>query len=213
MIILKGIRANWLKVVVPEVDEESGKETYKMTVIVPKTDVTNLALIKQEFENGKATAIANPTKFGEKAKILKFDTLKDGDSEEAKLSKYNQPNEGNYFFTVKNSHQPLIIGPNCKPLEDLTLLYSGMYCNVKLSTSPWSYKGKCGVSYYLDAIQYIDASGINLGGGRVSADGFEHLEDSALEEEPDVAFVPQPKAQVKPKPQKLETSDSDWNSI
>ena len=179
MLVLKNVRLNWLKVIVPDVDE-NGKETYSCTVIVPKSDEVQLSALKTEFLKAKKIAIE---KFGEKATKIAFDILKDGDSDDAKLSKYNTPNLESFFFTAKNNSQPLIIGPKCTPLDDASKLYSGMYANVKVNAGSWTFKGKIGVSYYLEAIQYINDKGENLGGSKPSADGFEHLEDEALGED------------------------------
>ena len=175
MIVLKNCRLNWVKLVDGETDEK-GNVTYTAQVIIPKTEKAQIELIKGEFINAKKAAVE---KYGEKAKNIKFDLLKDGDSEEMMASKYNEPNIGAYTFKVKNKNQPMMVGKNGKEMQDLTQFYSGVYVNIKINAGTWEFKGKPGISFYVQVVQF-HKDGENLGGSKVNLDGFDIEDDAYL---------------------------------
>ena len=67
-----------------------------------------------------------------------------------------------------------VVGPDLLPLEDVNAIGNGTTANVRLRSFEWTFSGKKGVGFRLDAIQVVKLNTYAGGGGAM--EGFEVLE-------------------------------------
>ena len=153
------VRASFVNVFEPRMNELSGKEEYSMMLILPKSDKATVSAINAA---AKAAAMA---KFQGKIPKNARHPLRDGDDLDS-LPDSLDPDvvEGCYFFNVKSTrYQPGVVDQKLQPVIDEKDFMSGDYCHVSLNAYAYSQKGNQGVSLGLRNVQVV-AKGEPLGG-------------------------------------------------
>lgn len=169
-IVTGKVRATFVNVFEPRVNELSGQEEYSLQILIPKTDKETLSAIKgavEEAANAKWPK-KRPAKF-------RF-PLRDGDApEEAEGTEKYPERAGHFFVNVKSKFAPQIVDRQRAPVVDRSEFQSGDYCRVSLNAYPYDMKGNCGVSLGLQNIQ-VWCKGEPLGGaGARAEDQFSEL--------------------------------------
>lgn len=150
---------------------------FSVAVLIKKSDVETLKLLKLAIENAKAAGITkNGAKWGQgKLKM----PLRDGDSpEENKGEEFH----GHYFFNCNSKSKPTIVDTKMNPITSEDDIYSGCFARVSVNFYAFDQSGSKGVACGLNNVQKI-RDGERLGGGKTDAfEEFEALEADAAEE-------------------------------
>lgn len=151
-------------------DGEEGK--FSVVLLIPKSDTKTLNAMQAAYD--AAAEQGKSTKFGGSIPKNLVDTRHDGD-EEADLEK-NPEYAGHIYVSVSSNTQPGIVDKQVNPILDPTEVYSGCYARAEIVAAPFEYKGKKGVSFYLNHVQKM-AEGESLTGRTSAEDAFEPIED------------------------------------
>ena len=148
---------------------------FSCTILIPKSDTVTLGKIKTAqkaaAENGKST------KFDGKIPANLNSTMHDGD-EEADLER-NPEYAGHYYMAMSSKTRPGVVDSNLNAVLDPTSVYSGCYARVSINAFPYNSKGKKGVSFGLNHVQFL-ADGEPLDGRTRAKDDFADASDSLL---------------------------------
>lgn len=82
---------------------------------------------------------------------------------------------GGHFISASNKYKPFVVDRKAQPIEDAALVYPGCWCQVHLNAYAWDYKGKWGVSFSLEAVQFV-RDDERLDGRKAPTDVFKPLE-------------------------------------
>lgn len=172
-------RFSYVHVDTPRVNKESGKETYGMAVLIPKTDTETLQLVEQAVENALQDGIG---KFGGKIPprgALKL-PLRDGD-----IERDDPVYAGHYFINANANvdHQPQLLklsGGKAVPAQAGDV-YSGAYGLVTLEFFAYSTNGNKGVGAGLGNVLKL-RDGDSLSGGATAEDDFGDIAPTAASE-------------------------------
>lgn len=170
------VRASYVNVFRPKLNELNGKDEFSMVVLIPKDDERTL----QKLREVETAAIER--KFGDKAPPKLRSMLRDGDTDDTYGGREGY--EGHYFARVKSDRQPGVVDRNMNPIIDEKDFRSGDYCRVSLNAYAYDAKGNRGVSLGLENVQKL-RSGDPLGGASRPEDDFEALDDNEFETESD----------------------------
>lgn len=149
------VRASYVSVFNPRLNDLSGKEEYSMMLLIPKTDTATVEKIKNEI-NG-----ALREKFGTKPPASWRNPLRDGDKEgdggvPDGTPAGAEPYGGHYFMNVKSNQKPGVVDANLNPIIDSSEFVSGDYCRVSLNAYAYDAKGNKGVSFGLGNVQVME---------------------------------------------------------
>ena len=140
---------------------------YSCTILIPKSDTVTLGKIqaaqKAAAENGKST------KFDGKIPANLNLTLHDGDVE-ADLER-SPEYAGHFYMAMSSKTRPGVVDANLNAVLDPTTVYSGCYARVSINAFAYNAKGKKGVSFGLNNVQFV-ADGPSLGGRTRAEDDF-----------------------------------------
>ncbi|CAB0518986.1 MULTISPECIES: DUF2815 family protein [Corynebacterium] len=173
------VRFSYVHVDTPRVNKDSGKESYSMSILIPKTDTETLSLIEQAVENALQEGIG---KFGGKIPprgALKL-PLRDGDTE-----REDPVYEGHYFINANANvdRQPQLLklsGGKAVPAQEGDV-YSGAYGLVTIELFAYSTNGNKGVGAGLGNILKL-RDGEALSGGATAEDDFGDIAPTAASE-------------------------------
>lgn len=172
-------RFSYVHVDTPRVNKESGKESYGMSVLIPKGDTETLKLIEQAIENALQEGIG---KFGGKIPprgALKL-PLRDGD-----LEREDPVYAGHYFINANANvdRKPQLLklsGGKAVPAQEGDV-YSGAYGLVTLEFFAFSAQGNKGVGAGLGNVLKLE-DGEPLSGGASAEDDFGDIAPTAAAE-------------------------------
>ena len=139
-----------------------GTEKYSASIIIPKEgDGGTYEVMQKAIENAVQAGIE---KFGKSFKNAKMHLpIHDGDVEKEGDEAY----ANSWYVNVSNTNAPGIVGPDRKPIDDDTEIYSGMFGRFTINFYPYSVSGT-GISASLQNFQKLE-DGEALGGTRASA--------------------------------------------
>jgi hypothetical protein len=158
-------RLSYVRVFEPYASSPDDDPKYSLTLLIPKSDKGTLDRIRRAQEAAK-----------EAGKTKKWDgrippnlsyTLHDGD-EEADLEK-NPEYKGHMYMAISSKSRPGVVDQYRNPIDDPEMIYSGCYGRVSMNAYPYNAKGKKGVTFGLNNVQFL-ADGERLGGGRTKAE-------------------------------------------
>jgi len=152
------VRASFVNVFQPRLNELSGKEEFSMTLLVPKTDKATLASIKKAQEEAIAL------KWQGKPPVGLQLPLHDGDGEKPNGGEYGPECANHWVLNVKSNRRPGIVDREMNEIIDPNEFISGDYCRVSLGAYAYDNKRR-GVAFGLNNIQVLD-KGDPLGGSR-----------------------------------------------
>ena len=171
-VITGKVRLSFINVFTPKQTEEGGKAKYGTAILIPKSDKETVKKIKDAIEAAK---IKDKDKIANKAGNIPGDLktpLNDGD---LKADTYPEM-EGHWIINAFSARRPVVVDRAKAPLtEDDDAIYSGVYARVALNFYGYNVKNK-GIAAGLEAIQKL-ADGERLGGGAVSVDVFDDLDN------------------------------------
>lgn len=155
-----------------KVTEESDKQQYSATLLIPKTDTATIqavqaaiqAAVKQGMEEGKFKQAIDPAH-------TKYPPLRDGDAPNANGEPRSPEFAGHWFISAKapESRKPFVVDGNLNIVIDPTEVYAGCYVNMAVQFYAYSHAtGGKGISASLVGVQKV-RDGEPLGGGVVDA--------------------------------------------
>ncbi len=148
---------------------ESGKEVYSVTIVIPKNDDSTF---KKIYDTMKSVYEANiETLQGNAKKAPGFDEIKlplrDGDEEREGDPIF----AGSYFINATSVFAPAIFDANRNVITDKETVYSGCYGRASISFYAYNKKGGRGIACGLRGLQKLE-DGEPLGGIGNIADDF-----------------------------------------
>ena len=162
------VRASYVNVFKPRMNDLSGKDEYSMTLLIPKSDKKTIADLKA------AGAAAKEVKWGGKVpKGVKF-PIHDGDGEKPNGGDYGEECADHWVLNVRSNYKPGVVDANVQPIMDQSEFQSGDYCRVSLNAFAYDNKRK-GVGFGLNNIQVL-RKGDPLGGHSDASSDFDTIE-------------------------------------
>lgn len=166
-IITGEVRASFVNVFQPRMNDLSGQEEYSLQIIIDKKDKKTVGLIKNAIQ-----AAAND-KWNNKPPKNYRNPLRDADAEAEEKDEPIQAHlKGCYFMNVKNKQRPGVVDATVTPIMEPDAFQSGDYCMVSLNAFAYDQKGNKGVSFGLNNVQVL-RKGDPLGNRSRAEDDFE----------------------------------------
>lgn len=155
--------------------ESDANKKYMATLIIPKGDRKSIEKINKAIEK----ALQNGCKEkwnGKKPSDFKS-PLKDGDEREDGDETF----ANSFYITAKSKTAPEVVDQELRPIYDGNELYSGCYCNVSFTLSPYTAGPHKGVTAILGNIQLVK-KGNMIGRKCRAVDEFKVITDTAVTE-------------------------------
>lgn len=152
------VRASYVNVFSPRLNELNGKEEFSMSVLIPKEDKETSTKLKAAMEAAIAAKWPNKPPAGLQKPVH------DGDGEKPNGGEYGEECRGHWVLNVKSNKRPGIIDASMNDVLDPNEFQSGDFCRVSLGAYAYDNMRR-GVSFGLNNIQVL-AKGDPLGGTR-----------------------------------------------
>jgi hypothetical protein len=176
-VITGKVRASYVSVFAPKMNNLSGEEEYSMQLIIDKKDTATVKKIRDAI-----TEAANDKWSGKPPRNIR-DPLRDADKEaEEKDEPIQSHLKGCYFMNVKSKQPVGIVDRQKHKVEDPTAFQSGDYCRVSLNAYAYDMKGNRGVSFGLNNVQVLE-KGDPLGNRSRPEDDFDIEDDDDDDDE------------------------------
>lgn len=140
------VRASYVNVFRPRMNEMSNREEYSMVILIPKTDTETIQKIEECIE------FVKKERWGKKIPSVFRNPLRDGDVERPEDEAY----QGHYFMNLKSTEQPGVVDKNLQEIFEVEEFLSGDYCRVAISCYSYDVSGNKGVSFGLGNIQVLE---------------------------------------------------------
>lgn len=154
------VRLSYINAFAPRKDEETGRESYSVCILIPKSDTASVAKIQAAIDHVKNNPESQST-WGTKWLASYKNPLRDGDTE--RDTEASPEYKGHWFINCNSSQKPGVVDANVQPILDQSELYSGCYGKVSVLFYPYKQKGGIGIAAGLNNIQKIK-DGERLGG-------------------------------------------------
>lgn len=148
---------------------DSGKEVYSVTIVIPKSDTETYNKISaaiQEVYSGSEEVLKGNNKSVPKLEDIKI-PLRDGDEEREGDPIF----AGSWFINATSIYAPGIFDVNRNVISDTNQVYSGCYGRASISFYAYNKKGGRGIACGLRGLQKLE-DGEQLGGFASVADDF-----------------------------------------
>ena len=150
-VITGKVRASYVNVFETIHNEMSKRDEYSMTILIPKSEVETVRLIKE------ACKAAIEKKWGAKPPQRLRNPLRDADAEASAKGVDPAPGYAEHFFVkLKTYLKPGIVTRENKPVTDTEAFMSGDYCRVSITAAAYDTAGNAGVSFWLNNIQVLE---------------------------------------------------------
>lgn len=170
-VITGKVRASYVNVFRPRLNDLNGEEEYSMQLIIPKADTATVGKIKDAIKEA-----ANDKWAGKPPKGLR-NPLRDADAEAQAADEPVAPHlKGCYFMNVKNKQRPGLVDKDKLEVLDAQEFQSGDYCRASINAYAYDTKGNRGVAFGLNNVQVL-AKGDPLGNRTRAEDDFDEWED------------------------------------
>jgi len=161
MKVLTGkVRASYVNVFHPRMNDLSEKEEYSMQILIKKDDKVTLDRIEKAID--EALKEEWPEKRPEN---LRF-PLKDGDEKD------DETYAGCWYMNVKSYSAPGILDRQSQDVIDESEFVSGDYCRCTINSKAYNKKVNRGVSFWVNNIQVLERGEPLKGGKARAADDF-----------------------------------------
>lgn len=183
-VITNEVRFSFVNVFEPKQNDQ-GKDTWSMLLLIPKTDKATLSKLKRAAQAALDDGIANgKLKAGTSLKNA-WGTLKDGDERDDLDERPEYA--GHYYMNVNAYRKPGVVDANVQPILDSSEVYSGAYGKVSINAYAYNTNGNKGVTFGLNNVQKL-RDGDFLGGRARAEDDFEveDVEDDFADEDDDL---------------------------
>lgn len=147
------VRLSYVNLFTPKAQQAGGRETYSVTLLIPKSDKTTLAKIKSAIDAAKTAYLAKNA--GKKLPTDIKTTLHDGDGEKPNGGEYGPECKGHWVMTTSSINKPVLVHADKTPLTDPTELYSGCYGRAILNFYVYDNSGSKGVSAGLNGVMKL----------------------------------------------------------
>lgn len=155
-----------------KVTEESDKEQFSATLLIPKTDTATIqaiqaaiqAAVEDGVNSGKFKVAIDPTQTA-------YPPLRDGDGTNRNGEPRGAEFADHWFIAAKapSSRKPFVVDGQLQPVIDPAEIYAGCYVNMAIQFFPYEHKtGGKGISASLVGVQKVK-DGEPLGGGIADA--------------------------------------------
>ena len=148
---------------------DSGKEVYSVTLVIPKSDKATIdkieAAIVAAYDEGIETLQGNAKKAPSIGEIKT--PLRDGDEER----EGDEIFAGSYFINATSIYAPGIFDANRQVISEQDQFYSGCYGRASISFYAYNKKGGKGIACGLRGLQKLE-DGERLGGFASVAEDF-----------------------------------------
>lgn len=167
----------------PSAVQEGQDPKYSCGLMVPKSDAKLLG------EIAKAIAECGKESFGagDKEAFAKKQLnwpIRDGDDMLDSEGEPREDTKGMYILTARSNKKPIVVGPD-RSAFDVENVYAGGYARLNFSVGSYNTAGNRGVTFYLNAVQWM-RDGERLGGGAPPVnDMFDDESDEADDYEDD----------------------------
>lgn len=166
-------RFNYPYVFKPREEEDDKGARYTVDFLISKKDRETVKALRKAIWDA---IVANKEFLKIKRDLNDLDDLpesfkyplKDGDRKDNAGEEY----EGCFYITPWSKDKPGIVGPGVRPIEDPQEFYSGCYGRISISIGTFDYKGKRGLSIFLNNIQKL-ADGDRLDNRRSAFQDFD----------------------------------------
>ena len=168
--VITGIcRFSYLFAINPHTVEDGQTPRYSVSLIIPKSDTKTIAAINAAinaaYEDGKSK-LSGKSKIVPKLETLKT-PLRDGDMEKPDDEIYKD----SYFLNASNVNKPEIVDRFLNPIENESLIYSGMYGRASISFYAFNKAGNKGIACSLGNLMKT-ADGTRLSGNATAKEDF-----------------------------------------
>jgi hypothetical protein len=167
------VRLSYVHLFEPFSNDPDQEAKYSTTILIPKADKATMAKLRAAEEAAKE--IGKTSKWEGKIPSNLASIIHDGD-EEADLER-NPEYAGHFYMAMSSKQRPGVVDESLNAILDSTQVYSGCYARVSINAFPYSAKGKKGVSFGLNNVQFLE-DGEPLGGRTRAEDDF--ADDSLL---------------------------------
>lgn len=186
-VVTDTVRLSYANLIEPRSSFEGQPPKFSTALLISKDDEKTLSALrraqKAALENGKSSTF--------KGSIPKnwSNTLRDGDEE---MDTEESPEyAGHYFLNVsaQEARPPVLVNRRREKVtgtEAAELFYSGAYVRASLNAFPFNVSGNKGVSFGINAVQFV-RDGEALGGGKVNVESeFDDLGDFDEDDDDDL---------------------------
>ena len=161
----------------PKPYEAGGTPKYTCTIMFPKDSTPHVNFLKELHADLNACLVGEwPDEMNRpKPKLMGADRspIKDGDAVNTQGILFTAKNpelKGHYFIRLSSSRKPTLIDAGRQEILDTNRLYSGCYVKANLNAYAFNMSTNKGVTFGLNAVQFIK-DGESLGGaGQVNID-------------------------------------------
>lgn len=173
-IVLKDVRISYPVLFTPKAPEEGKEPKYSCQVLIapghPQLAELNAAMKAAIIDKFK-TQPPSKDRAQNGNPLHKMEESQDPDTGEFPAGMQ----AGGFFVRASNKYKPAVVNRAAKIVTDESFVYPGCVCNISLTAYAWSYKGKWGVSFSLEGVQFVQ-DGERLDGRKPQMDAFAPLE-------------------------------------
>lgn len=149
-------------------DEDSGRETYGIMILIPKKDKATIAKINAAIEHVKNDPKSKEV-WGSKFLSSMKTPLRDGDEE--RDTEEHEEYKGHYFINANTTMKPQVVDEDRDEILDPSEIYSGCYGRISMNMYAFKQKGGVGIAAGLNNVQKL-ADGEPLSGRSTAEDDF-----------------------------------------
>lgn len=145
------VRASYLYVFQPQQSEEDKAAKYKVTLLIPKSDVQTINAVTTEIEKTKQASIQQ---LGGNIAGLKL-PMYDGDGAMPNGGAWGEECRGHMVIRATSKDQPAIVDQNMQQILNPSELYSGCYIRASINFFAYNQSMNKGIGCGFGAIQKI----------------------------------------------------------
>ena len=146
-------RASYAHVFTPQVPPGGGDAKYRITMLIPKSDVATYNTIMAEIN--KAIQEGIPTKFGGQAPPRPRLPIFDGDGLKESGEPFGEECRGHWVLRASSPARPSVVDQNVQTILDPNAFYSGCYARATVDFFAYNTNGNKGIACGLNNIQKL----------------------------------------------------------
>lgn len=168
------VRFSYVHVFEPWKASNSDNARYSATLLIPKSDVKTLNVVKACIQAAYEKAVSE--RWGGKRPAKWHNPLQDGDQPKDDGESRGDAYKGHWYINAKSSSRPGVVNAARQPIVDSEEFYSGCYGYASINFSGFINSGNMGISCFLNNLMKTK-DGDALGSGHSSAeDDFANIE-------------------------------------